>query len=102
MLGRLLEEDVEVRPSSAVRPAGAVTVLAVEDEAALRALVGRMLQRQGHTTLLAAKAEEALLLLDQNPAIDVLLTDVVMPGTSGPELTRELALPEPKELGEEV
>jgi CheY-like chemotaxis protein len=40
--------------------------------------------------LSAANAEEAVQLFDRNPVIDVLLTDVVMPGASGPELTRQL------------
>ena len=40
--------------------------------------------------LVAANADEALQLFEQNASIDVLLTDVVMPGASGPELTRQL------------
>ena len=38
----------------------------------------------------AANADEARLLFEQHPSIDVLLTDVVMPGASGPELSRLL------------
>jgi two-component system cell cycle sensor histidine kinase/response regulator CckA len=77
-------------PMSVARRTGAVTVLVVEDADGLRALAGKMLQRQGYTALVAANAEEALRLFDENPSIDVLLTDVVMPGSSGPELTTEL------------
>ena len=40
--------------------------------------------------LAAANADDALVLFEKYPAIDVLLTDVVMPGVSGPELTRQL------------
>ncbi len=50
----------------------------------------QLLQRQGYTVLVAAGADEAFRLFDENPSIDVLLTDVVMPGASGPELTRQL------------
>jgi PAS domain S-box-containing protein len=77
-------------PTSVAPRTGAVTVLVVEDSDGLRALVGRMLQSQRYTALVAANAEEALRLFDDNPSIDILLTDVVMPGRSGPELTTEL------------
>ncbi len=78
-------------PAPAVsRPAGAQTVLVVEDAEGLRDLAKRLLQRQGYTVLVAANADEAVWLFEQHPAIDVLLTDVVMPGASGPDLTRRL------------
>jgi PAS domain S-box-containing protein len=83
-------EKVLAAPPSLARTTGAVTVLVVEDADGLRALAGRMLERQGYTVLVAAGAEEALRLFDENPSIDVLLTDVVMPGASGPELTTKL------------
>ena len=66
------------------------TVLVVDDADGLRHLTRRLLQRQGYTVLIAANADEALQLFERTPSIDVLLTDVVMPGTSGPELTRQL------------
>ena len=65
-------------------------MLVVEDADGLRELARRLLQRQGYTVLVAANADEALRLFEQNASIDVLLTDVVMPGASGPELTRRL------------
>ena len=40
--------------------------------------------------LLAANADEALRLFDAHPSIDLLLTDVVMPGASGPDLVKQL------------
>jgi two-component system cell cycle sensor histidine kinase/response regulator CckA len=69
---------------------GTETVLVVEDTEALRELAKRLLRRLGYTVLVAANANEALELFDRNEAIDVLLTDVVMPGASGPELTKQL------------
>ena len=49
-----------------------------------------MLRRQGYAVLVAANADEALRVFDENASIDLLLSDVVMPGTSGPELVRQL------------
>ncbi|MEO8258987.1 MAG: PAS domain-containing protein [Acidobacteriota bacterium] len=66
------------------------TVLVVDDAAALCELTRRLLQRLGYAVLVAATGDEALRVFAENAAIDVLLTDVVMPGTSGPELTRRL------------
>ncbi len=66
------------------------TVLVVEDESRLRTLVRRLLERRGYTVLLAATAEEALEVFGRGAAVDVMLTDVVMPGASGPELSGRL------------
>ncbi len=78
-------------PAPLARPhAGTQTVLLVEDEEGLRELSKRLLLRHGYTVLVAAEAGEALRLFAEHPSIDVLLTDVVMPGASGPELTRQL------------
>jgi PAS domain S-box-containing protein len=66
------------------------TILLVEDESSLRTLTKRMLERQGYTVFVASRAEEALRVFDQNSGIDLLLTDVVMPGASGPELAGQL------------
>jgi CheY-like chemotaxis protein len=78
-------------PVSASRVhAGRQTVLVVEDAEGLRELTKRLLTRHGYTVLLASDADEAMRLFDQHAAIDVLLTDVVMPGASGPDLTKRL------------
>jgi PAS domain S-box-containing protein len=84
------EMVVAVRPPVSPRHNGTQTVLVVEDADGLRELATRMLQRLGYLVLVAADADEALRLFDGNASIDVLLTDVVMPGASGPELTRQL------------
>jgi CheY-like chemotaxis protein len=78
-------------PPAVIPPTGGVqTVLVVEDAEGLRELTRRLLERQGYTVLTAADADEAVRLFEENPSIDVLLTDVVMPAASGPELTRRL------------
>jgi len=72
------------------RPGGrGETVLVVEDAEGIRELSKRLLERQGYRVLIAANAEEAIEQFE-GASIDVLLTDVVMPGASGPELTQEL------------
>lgn len=68
----------------------AATVLVVDDTQGLRDLTKKLLQRQGYAVLVAANAGEAVRLFEQHRSIDVMLTDVVMPGASGPELTRQL------------
>jgi two-component system, cell cycle sensor histidine kinase and response regulator CckA len=84
------ESGAEPAPPGPRRRGGSETVLVVEDAEALRLLTTRMLQRRGYTVLVADNAAHALRLVEENPSIDVLLTDVVMPGTSGPELTKRL------------
>ncbi|HET8656812.1 MAG TPA: PAS domain S-box protein [Longimicrobiaceae bacterium] len=82
----------ETLATTAARPAalplvGTETVLLVEDELAVRVLVRRVLDRAGYRILEADGPRSALELLDSIDApIDVLLTDVVMPGMSGREL----------------
>jgi len=70
---------------------GIETVLVVEDEEAVRALACRVLSQQGYTILEARHGAEALALVQGGAAaIDLVLTDVVMPEMGGPELVRRL------------
>src|SRR5262245_60361629 len=69
------------------RPRGHETLLISEDEPAVRNLVASALRNDGYKLLLAASAEEALAIADAHRgAIDLLLTDAMMPGRSGVEL----------------
>jgi signal transduction histidine kinase len=73
------------------KSAGCATVLLVEDETPLRKLISQVLKSAGHTVLEAASGDEALALsLRHAGAIDLLLTDVIMPGMNGPELAAKL------------
>jgi DNA-binding NtrC family response regulator len=68
-------------------------VLLVEDEQIVREPTRRLLARSGYTVLDASNADEALqLLADCTGTIDLLLTDVVMPGRSGKELADEVVV----------
>ena len=73
-------------------PRGAETVLVVEDEEALRALVRECLEACGYTVVEARHPEHALQVAQEHPApLHLLITDVVMPGMSGRELAQRLA-----------
>jgi two-component system, cell cycle sensor histidine kinase and response regulator CckA len=67
---------------------GTETVLVAEDEETIRRLVTQVLSRSGYTVHVAASGDEALALLERERSVDLLLTDVVMPGMSGPDLAR--------------
>jgi PAS domain S-box-containing protein len=72
-------------------PRGDETVLLVEDEAAVREVARTVLDRLGYQVLSAASGEEALTLADRHQgALHLLLTDVVLPGRSGPEVASAL------------
>ena len=83
-------ESAAAAASAARLHFGGETVLLVEDSEGLRELAQRLLARQGYTVIVAANPEEALRLFDENVAIDLVLTDVVMPGASGPALAKQL------------
>ncbi|HYD55101.1 MAG TPA: PAS domain S-box protein [Gemmatimonadaceae bacterium] len=72
------------------------TILLVEDEAPLRALARRMLEREGHTVLEASGARHALTLAAEREDVDLLLTDVVMPEMNGRELSELVAKQRPR------
>jgi len=71
---------------------GSETVLVVEDEPQVRTLVVRLLVMLGYTVLEATSDSEALQIAEASQApIDVVLTDVVLPDLSGPELVKKLS-----------
>ena len=78
-------------PSSVPR-GGTGTVLLVEDEPAVLSLTKRMLERLGHRVIAACSPAEALAAAAESEGpIELLLTDVIMPGMSGRDLARRLA-----------
>ena len=81
------------RDASASR--GETTLLVVEDEDTVRALVTAALGREGYRVLQAASAHEAQEVAATAGTIDLLLTDATMPGTSGLDLARALVVERP-------
>jgi nitrogen-specific signal transduction histidine kinase/ActR/RegA family two-component response regulator len=86
-----LDAAPEAPPVPAIPLTGSETVLLVEDEPEVRRLVEKLLRKQGYTVIAAAGPGEAIPLAGSLPRIDILLTDVIMPGMNGRELARSLA-----------
>jgi two-component system, cell cycle sensor histidine kinase and response regulator CckA len=83
-------------PSDAIER-GSETVLLVEDEDEVRAVARRVLAEAGYTVLEAANAAEAIEVFDRAPtSIAMLVSDVVMPGLNGHELSQMLRLRAPR------
>ena len=70
-------------------------VLVVDDEPEIRKLVTAMLARNGYRVLSADSGENALRLFKSNPDTDLLLTDVVSPGMSGPMIADQISALKP-------
>src|SRR5438067_525628 len=68
---------------------GTGTVLLVEDEPTVRSVAERALTRHGYQVITADNGEEALDVLARGEPIDLLISDVVMPGMDGPTMVRE-------------
>jgi signal transduction histidine kinase len=70
---------------------GTETILLTEDQPEVRSIARAILTRHGYTVLSASSGAEALrILAEYRDPIDLLLTDVVMPSMSGPDLTRHV------------
>ncbi|MCA0355859.1 MAG: cell cycle histidine kinase CckA [Proteobacteria bacterium] len=78
------------KPRAARDLSGAGRILFVEDEDAVRSVAARLLRARGYEVLEAADGEEALLIAEENAGtIDLLISDVIMPGIDGPTLLKK-------------
>ena len=79
---------VKVRPPRDLSGAG--RILFVEDEDAVRGVAARLLRARGYEVLEACDGEEALLIAEEHAGtIDLLISDVIMPGIDGPTLLKK-------------
>jgi len=89
-----VDEAVSDAPSAAnvsLSRGGTETILVVEDEAALRNVVTRILERLGYTVVSAANGEQALKAMARHAGpIHLIVSDVRMPKMAGPELARRI------------
>ena len=84
------------RAAGSPAPTGTETVLVVEDEAIVRRLAVLGLRAQGYTVIEASSGAEALEIVGRVAnQLDLVVSDVVMPGISGPELVKRLAVVAP-------
>jgi PAS domain S-box-containing protein len=84
----------DVAVAEGVSPQG--TILVAEDEDAVRTLARQVLVRAGYTVLVAGDGEQAQQVAERHAGpIDLLLTDVIMPGANGPELADRMSATRP-------
>jgi len=84
-------------PPPAAMATNGATILLVEDNPSLEQIARRILKRYGYSVLSAASAEEAVRVSRAHRGdIDLLLSDVVMPGQSGPSLATQLKTERPE------
>jgi two-component system cell cycle sensor histidine kinase/response regulator CckA len=86
----------ETRPLPGPTTKAQGTVLVVEDDSRIRALIRQILGRPGYSVLTAGSGQEALSLLAENGQVDLILADIVMPGMSLHELLEQLRTRRPQ------
>ncbi len=91
------ENDAGAKKVSSTTPGGNETLLVVEDQQAICRIIRRFLKPLGYTVYTAESPVRALEIMDESGGeIDVLITDVVMPGMNGRELAEKLQAMKPE------
>jgi len=95
----LADQSIDGNASGAIKVRrankGSARLLLVEDDDQVRGLALRILKMTGYQVLCAESAEKALALIQQGQAIDMLVTDVVMPGLDGVSLASRVQVLQP-------
>jgi PAS domain S-box-containing protein len=94
-----VDQAVEVVPAGKVltHPRGSETILLVEDDLTLREMLREHLKNAGYSVLSASNGGEAIQLVERYPdIIDLLVTDVIMPHTNGPDLAKFMTSQRPE------
>jgi two-component system, cell cycle sensor histidine kinase and response regulator CckA len=95
-LPRVSQRPIEIQPVAAPGRGGHETVLLVEDDDSMRDLACEVLGSAGYRVLAAPNGEAALELASEHERIELLVTDVVMPGMDGRQLSRVLLSRRPR------
>jgi two-component system, cell cycle sensor histidine kinase and response regulator CckA len=77
-------------PAEQEMPTGTETILVVDDDASVRGVAHKILEKPGYAVIAADSVQEALRHAAGAARIDLLVTDVVMPDMTGPQLARRL------------
>jgi putative nucleotidyltransferase with HDIG domain len=85
----------QIAESETVAPMMQERVLVVDDEPAVRGLMVALLERSGYTATGAASAAQAVSCLQDDPGCDLVLSDVMMPGTDGLSLLDQIVVNHP-------
>lgn len=83
---RLVPDPVTSAPASAADTDGDQTILLVDDEAAILRIMTRILTRKGHRVLTAKDGQEAMAVLSAEPSVNLVISDIRMPGVNGLQL----------------
>jgi PAS domain S-box-containing protein len=86
---RAVDTDLQ-RSAPIIARRGGERILLVEDDELVRGRVEQLLRRDGYEVLVASNAGEAILLAEQEPRIDLMVTDVIMPIMDGRRLAERL------------
>jgi two-component system cell cycle sensor histidine kinase/response regulator CckA len=87
-----ISSDALFRSMTSVEDPASRTILLVDDEQSVRAIVLKILRRARYNVLEAENGEAALRIADTHPGkIDLVITDMFMPGLRGPEVVERLA-----------